>query len=441
MTTNTEFQNVTEDLKWRGALFDATPGAEHILATEKITAYNGFDPTASSLHIGNLVAIMGLVRLQQYGHTPVALVGGGTGMIGDPSGRADERTLLSVTDIDYNVEAIRAQLEPFLDFNAKSNPASVVNNADWLRTTDLLTFLRDVGKHFTVNTMMSRDSVKDRFSRDSGISFTEFSYQLLQAYDFLKLYENDNVGFQAGGSDQWGNILGGVDLIRRIHGADSEGRPRAHGIAYPLVVNSNGEKFGKSIGGAPTLDPKLTSPYKLYQFFLNVADADAVPYVKLFTMLNQVRIGALAEAVSAEPHKRAAQKALAEQVTLTIHGQSGLDQALKVTQAFFGGDISGLSADQMEDVLDGSSVTEVTRDQLSGEGMRFSELAISAGVGKSGGDVRRTIEQGGMYLNGEQIGDANRTIKTEDLVEGRLLIIRRGRKNYSLVKLAEQLGL
>ena len=441
MTTNTEFQNVTEDLKWRGALFDATPGAEHILATEKITAYNGFDPTASSLHIGNLVAIMGLVRLQQYGHTPVALVGGGTGMIGDPSGRADERTLLSVTDIDYNVEAIRAQLEPFLDFNAKSNPASVVNNADWLRTTDLLTFLRDVGKHFTVNTMMSRDSVKDRFSRDSGISFTEFSYQLLQAYDFLKLYENDNVGFQAGGSDQWGNILGGVDLIRRIHGADSEGRPRAHGIAYPLVVNSNGEKFGKSIGGAPTLDPKLTSPYKLYQFFLNVADADAVPYVKLFTTLNQVRIGALAEAVSAEPHKRAAQKALAEQVTLTIHGQSGLDQALKVTQAFFGGDISGLSADQMEDVLDGSSVTEVTRDQLSGEGLRFSELAISAGVGKSGGDVRRTIEQGGMYLNGEQIGDANRTIKTEDLVEGRLLIIRRGRKNYSLVKLAEQLGL
>ena len=437
MTTNTEFQNVAEDLKWRGALFDATPGAEHTLATEKITAYNGFDPTASSLHIGNLVAIMGLVRLQQYGHTPIALVGGGTGMIGDPSGRADERTLLSVADIDYNVEAIRAQLEPFLDFNAKSNPAKVVNNADWLRTTDLLTFLRDVGKHFTVNTMMSRDSVKDRFSRDSGISFTEFSYQLLQAYDFLKLYETDSVGFQAGGSDQWGNILGGVDLIRRIHGTDSEGRPRAHGIAYPLVVNSNGEKFGKSIGGAPTLDPKQTSPYKLYQLFLNVADADAVPYVKLFTMLNQVQIGALAEAVAEEPFKRAAQKALAEEVTRTIHGQGGLDQALKVTQAFFGGDLSKLSADQMEDVLDGSSVTEVTRDQLSGEGLKFSELAVSAGAGKSGGDVKRTIDQGGMYLNGEQISDANRTVKTEDLVEGRLLVIRRGRKNYSLVKLAK----
>ncbi|MDA0597303.1 MAG: tyrosine--tRNA ligase [Chloroflexi bacterium] len=437
MTTNTEFENVAEDLEWRGALFDATPGAAHTLATEKITCYNGFDPTASSLHIGNLVPVMGLVRLQQYGHTPVALVGGGTGMIGDPSGRADERTLLSVADIDYNVEAIRAQLEPFLDFNAKSNPAQVVNNADWLRTTDLLSFLRDVGKHFTVNTMMSRDSVKDRFSRDSGISFTEFSYQLLQAYDFLTLYDRDNVGFQAGGSDQWGNILGGVDLIRRIHGADSEGRPRAHGIAYPLVVNANGEKFGKSIGGAPTLDPKQTSPYKLYQFFLNVADADAVPYVKLFTMLNQVQIGGLAEAVVEEPHKRAAQKALAEEVTRTIHGQSGFDQALKVTQAFFGGDISGLSADQMEDVLEGSSVTEVNRDQLSGAGIRFSELAVSAGSGKSGGDVKRTIDQGGMYLNGEQITDAGRTVGVNDLIEGRLLVIRRGRKNYSLVKLAE----
>jgi len=437
MTSNTEFENVAEDLEWRGALFDATPGAAHTLAAEKITCYNGFDPTASSLHIGNLVPVMGLVRLQQYGHTPVALVGGGTGMIGDPSGRADERTLLSVADIDYNVEAIRAQLEPFLDFKAKSNPAKVVNNADWLRATDLLSFLRDVGKHFTVNTMMSRDSVKDRFSRDSGISFTEFSYQLLQAYDFLTLYDRDHVGFQAGGSDQWGNILGGVDLIRRVHGADSKGRPRAHGIAYPLVVNSNGEKFGKSIGGAPTLDPKQTSPYKLYQFFLNVADADAVSYVKLFTMLNQVQIGGLAESVVEEPQKRAAQKALAEEVTRTIHGQGGLDQALKVTRAFFGGDISGLSADQMEDVLDGSSVTEVNRDQLSGEGIRFSELAVSAGAGKSGGDVKRTIDQGGMYLNGEQITDAGRTVGVNDLIEGRLLVIRRGRKNYSLVKLAE----
>ena len=437
MTTDTEFNNVTEDLEWRGALYDATPGAAHALASEKITCYNGFDPTASSLHIGNLVAIMGLVRLQQYGHTPIALVGGGTGMIGDPAGRADERTLMSVADIDHNVEAIKSQLEPFLDFNAKSNPAQVVNNADWLRATELLPFLRDVGKHFTVNTMMSRDSVKDRFTRNSGISFTEFSYQLLQAYDFLTLYEKKNVGFQAGGSDQWGNILGGVDLIRRIHGADTEGRPRAHGIAYPLVVNSNGEKFGKSIGGAPTLDPNQTSPYKLYQFFLNVADADAIPYVKLFTLLNQVQIGGLAEAVSEEPHKRAAQKALAEEVTRTIHGQSGLDQALKVTDAFFGGDISDLTADQMEDVLEGSSVTEVNRDQLSGEGIRFSELAISAGAGKSGGDVRRTVDQGGMYLNGEQITDAGRTVGVDDLVEGRLLVIRRGRKNYSLVKLTE----
>ena len=437
MTTNTEFSNVAEDLEWRGALFDATPGAAHTLATEKVICYNGFDPTASSLHIGNLVAIMGLVRLQRYGHTPVALVGGGTGMIGDPGGRTTERTLMSVPEIDENVEAIHLQLEPFLDFEVRSNPARMVNNADWLRTVELLPFLRDVGKHFTVNSMMGRDSVKDRFTRDNGISFTEFSYQLLQAYDFLTLYERDSVGFQAGGSDQWGNILGGVDLIRRIHGADSEGRPRAHGIAYPLVVGANGEKFGKSIGGAPTLDPNQTSPYKLYQFFLNVADADAVSYVKLFTLLNQMQIGGLAEAVSEEPQKREAQRALAEEVVRTVHGQNGLDQAEKVSRAFFGGDISGLTADQMEDVLDGSSVTEVNRGQLSGEGIRFSELAVSAGAGKSGGDVKRTIDQGGMYLNGEQISDAGRLVGVEDLVEGRLLIIRRGRKNYSLVKVAE----
>jgi len=437
MTTNTEFANVTEELEWRGALFDATPGAAHVLATEKVTCYNGFDPSASSLHIGSLVPIMGLVRLQRHGHTPIALVGGGTGMIGDPSFRAEERKLMGIDQIDENVEAIRLQLEPFLDFNASSNPARMVNNADWLRKTNLLDFLRDIGKHFTVNTMMGRESVKGRFGRDSGISFTEFSYQLLQAYDFLRLYEIDKCGFQAGGSDQWGNILGGVDLIRRIHGADSDGLPRAHGIAYPLVTTASGEKFGKSAGNAPTLDPKQTSPYRLYQFFLNVADADAVPYLKLFTLLNQLQIGELDVAVKTEPGKREAQRKLAEEVTQTVHGQGGLDQALRVTRAFFGGDIAGLSADEMEDVLDGSSVTEIRRDELSGEGTRFSKLAVKAAAGKSGGDVRRTVEQGGMYLNGERVENADRAVVLGDLVEGRLLVIRRGRKSYSLVKLAD----
>ena len=437
MTPNAEFSNVAEELEWRGAFFDATPGAAHALATEKVTCYNGFDPSASSLHVGNLVPIMGLVRLQRHGHTPIALVGGGTGMIGDPSFRAEERQLMSIEQIDENVEAIRLQLEPFLDFQAKSNPARMVNNADWLRKTNLLEFLRDIGKHFTVNTMMGRESVKGRFGRDSGISFTEFSYQLLQAYDFLTLYERHNCAFQAGGSDQWGNILGGVDLIRRIHGAGPDGRPRAQGIAYPLITSSSGEKFGKSTGGAPTLDPKQTSPYRLYQYFLNVADADAVPYVKLFTLLNQVQIGGLDAAVKAEPEKREAQRKLAEEVTRTVHGQGGLDQALRVTRAFFGGDIAGLSADEMEDVLDGSSVTVIRRDQLSGDGMKFSELAVSAGAGKSGGDVRRTVQQGGMYLNGVRVEDADRAVVPGDLIEGRLLVIRRGRKSYSLVKLAE----
>ncbi|MDA1279126.1 MAG: tyrosine--tRNA ligase [Chloroflexi bacterium] len=437
MTTNTDFSNVADELEWRGALFDATPGAAHVLATEKIACYNGFDPSASSLHIGNLVPIMGLVRLQRHGHTPIALVGGGTGMIGDPSGRSVERNLLSLEDIDENVEAIRLQLEPFLDFTTKINPARMVNNADWLLETNLLEFLRNIGKHFTVNTMMGRESVKGRFDRDSGISFTEFSYQLLQAYDFLRLFVRDNCTFQAGGSDQWGNILGGVDLIRRIHGADASGLPRAHGIVYPLVVSSNGEKFGKSLGGAPTLDPKQTSPYRLYQYFLNVADADAVPYIKLFTLLDRARISDLDGAVRVEPEKREAQRSLAEEVTRTVHGQGGLDQALRVTRAFFGGNMAELSADEMEDVLDGSSVTEIRRDQLAGDGIKFSDLAVSSGAGKSGGDVRRTVEQGGLYLNGERIEDADRPVRIDDLVEGRLLVIRRGRKGYTLVKLAE----
>ncbi len=437
MTTSNEFANVTEELEWRGAIYDATPGAAHVLSTEKITCYNGFDPTAISLHIGHLVPIMGLVRLQRHGHTPVALVGGGTGMIGDPSGRSEERQLLSVAQIDENVDAIQKQLEPFLDFEASTNPARMVNNADWLRVTNLLEFLRDVGKHFTVNSMMGRESVKGRIDRDTGISFTEFSYQLLQAYDFLKLFETDGVTFQAGGSDQWGNILGGVDLIRRIHGADSEGRPQAHGIVYPLITTSTGEKFGKSVSGALTIDPNQTSPYRMYQYFLNTTDEDAVPYLKLFTLLNQIQIGDMAEAVKADPAKREAQKLLADEVTRTIHGPAGLEQAERVTRAFFGGDISGLSAHEMEDVLEGSSTATITKDQLEGEGMRFSDLAVASGAGKSGGDVRRTVQQGGMYLNGIQIEDAGQQVGVSDLVEGRLLVIRRGRKNYSLVKLAE----
>ena len=268
MSNKTIFNNVVEDMEWRGLLFDHTPEATHNLITERITCYNGFDPTASSLHIGNLVAIMGLARLQRYGHTPIILVGGGTGMIGDPSGKSEERILLSKEKIDENVDAIYKQVSPFLDFSSKiKNPAKIVNNSDWLRKINLLSFLRDIGKHFTVNTMLSRESVKNRLDRDTGISFTEFSYQLLQAYDFLKLYDDYGCNFQSGGSDQWGNILGGIDLIRRVHSRKKSKNDLAHGIIFPLVTTSSGEKFGKSIGGAPTLDPEATSPYKLFQFF------------------------------------------------------------------------------------------------------------------------------------------------------------------------------
>ena len=266
---NNQFSNIIEEFKWRGSLKDYTTNADSILINEKITCYNGFDPTAKSLHIGNLIPILGLQRLQKYGHTPIVIVGGGTGMIGDPSGRTDERKLMSEALIEENLAGIRGQLEKFLDFDNKKNPAQIINNAEWLNQINLIDFLRDTGKFFNINNMLGKDSVKNRLSRDEGISFTEFSYQLLQAYDFLYLFENYNCSFQMGGSDQWGNIVAGIDLIRKKNPLNKN---KAHGITYPLLTTSSGEKFGKSIDGAVTLDPNVTIPYKLFQYFYNSSD-------------------------------------------------------------------------------------------------------------------------------------------------------------------------
>jgi len=376
MSNTTIFNNVVEDMEWRGLLFDHTPEATHNLITEKITCYNGFDPTASSLHIGNLVAIMGLARLQKYGHTPIILVGGGTGMIGDPSGKSEERILLSKEKIDENVDAIYKQVSPFLDFSSKiKNPAKIVNNSDWLRKIDLLSFLRDIGKHFTVNTMLSRESVKNRLDRDTGISFTEFSYQLLQAYDFLKLYDDYGCNFQSGGSDQWGNILGGIDLIRRVHSRKKSKNDLAHGIIFPLVTTSSGEKFGKSIGGAPTLDPKATSPYKLFQFFLNVSDEDVINYLKIFTFITPENLLKIQESVSLEPQKRVGQKTLAEEVTKYIHGTNGLQKAKKITEAFFSNNLNTLSLEELEDLLDKSEIFEINYEDLHNK--NFTDICIN----------------------------------------------------------------
>ncbi|MDE3014835.1 MAG: tyrosine--tRNA ligase, partial [Gemmatimonadota bacterium] len=339
-------KNLLDEYRARDLLQDATEGvAEHLLEAPR-TIYIGFDPTARSLHLGSLVPIMGLVHAQRAGHTPIALVGGGTGLIGDPSGKAAERQLLTKELAAENAEGIRSQLEHFLDFEVKSNPALVRNNLDWLGDITLVDFLRDVGKHFSVNQMMAKESVKRRIrDEESGISFTEFSYALLQSYDFLELYRREGCTVQMGGSDQWGNITTGIDLVRRMEGG------RAFGVTYPLVTNASGAKFGKSETGNVWLDPALTSPFRFYQYWINVEDADAVRYLKFFTLLDRDEIAELADALVKEPHRRAAQRALAEDVTRRLHGQAGLAAAERATKALFGGDIEGLSADEIADVF------------------------------------------------------------------------------------------
>src|SRR4051812_17885689 len=328
--------NLFDELQWRGMVYDATEGLKDLFATERVTAYIGFDPTASSLHVGSLLTVMGLARLQRFGHVPIAIVGGGTGMIGDPSGKSLERVLLTAQQIDVNVAGIRRQLERFLEFADAPNAARIVNNSDWLGTIDLLSFLRDAGKHFTVNYMLQKESVSRRLESEEGISFTEFSYLVLQAYDFLQLFDRDGCTLQRGGSDQWGNITAGIDLIRKLRAK------KAHGLVWPLMKTAAGTKFGKTEAGTIWLDPERTSPFKFYQFWLNTDDREAVPYLKCFTFLDKAVIDALEEQTRTAPEKREAQRILAHQVTQLAHGQ---DQALRAEQAssvLFGGDLTTL---------------------------------------------------------------------------------------------------
>ena len=350
--------NVFEEFKWRGMLYDASEGLEETLANHSITGYIGFDPTAASLHVGSLLPIMGLVRLQQHGHTPIALVGGGTGMIGDPSGKTQERQLLSKEQIEFNVEGIRAQLSLFLDFEAKTNRAMLINNADWLAPIPMVDFLRDVGKHFTVNYMLAKESVKRRFEEGDGISFTEFSYMLLQSYDFLVLHDRYGCTLQMGGSDQWGNIVAGTELIRKMRGV------KGYGLVFPLVTTSAGIKFGKTEAGSVWLDPKLTSPYRFYQFWINTDDSDVVKYLKFFTMLDQQAIAELEQTVVVAPEKREAQKRLAEEVTRTVHGESNLRKAIQASRVLFGGEIEDLSASDVLDIFAEVPSSEVPGDTL-----------------------------------------------------------------------------
>jgi len=425
--------NVFDELTWRGMVYDATPGADAVLAREKVTFYVGFDPSAKSLHVGSLSTIMGMVQMQRYGHSPIAIVGGGTGAVGDPGGREGERTLLSHEQIEENLQGIRAQLERFLDFSPRiDNPARMINNADWLGTVGLLDFLRDTGKHFTVNYMLAKESVSARMERESGISFAEFSYMLLQAHDFLTLYDRYECTFQLGGSDQWGNILAGVDLIRRARSGEG------HAIVSPLITQVSGEKFGKSVGGAPTLDPGETSPYRLYQFFLNTDDRDAVPYLKVFTLMGRDEIGELERAVAEEPAKREAQRRLAREVTLAVHGDTGLAQAERSTEFLFGrGEGTQVPpADELEDILADAPSGEVNRLDYTGEGKTLLTLASDSGM-CSASEARRLVKQGGLYLNNVRQTDPARSVSVGDFVDGRVLVLRRGARNYHLVRLVD----
>jgi tyrosyl-tRNA synthetase len=431
--------NVFDEFEWRGLVYDATPGLRELLGQEKLTAYIGFDPTAASLHVGSLLPILGLARLQRFGHSPIAIAGGGTGMIGDPSGKTQERQLLSKEKIEENLQGIKAQLARFLDFDAKENPARIVNNADWLAVIPMVDFLRDVGKHFTVNAMLAKESVKRRLESEDGISFTELSYMLLQAYDFLVLYDRYGCRLQMGGSDQWGNILAGADLIRRLRGEGTSelgGQKKlAHGLVFPLVTTSSGVKFGKTEAGAVWLDPALTSPFRFYQFWVNVDDRDAVSYLKYFTWLTREEIAELEEKVRAAPQEREAQKRLAREVTRGVHGEDALAKAERATAVLFGAEVSALEPREVSDIFAEVPSAEISKARLQ-EGLPLVDLLVTAGLAPSKGEARRAIQGGGIYLNNVRVTEEKKTVTPADTIGGELIVLRKGRKEYRLVRVA-----
>lgn len=422
--------NVFDDLKWRGLVYDCFEGVDELLSREKVTVYNGFDATADSLHVGHLVPLIALARLQRYGHHPIALAGGGTSMIGDPSGKTTERQLLPREQIEANIDSIKQQLAHFLDFEVKSNPARVMNNADWLMSLPLIEFLRDTGKYFTVNYMIAKDSVRTRLEREDGISFTEFSYMLLQSYDFLHLHDVEGCKLQTGGSDQWGNITAGVDLIRKVRGGGS-----AYGMVYPLITKADGTKFGKSESGAVWLSADRTSPYRFYQFWLNADDRDVVNYLKFFTFLPRERIEELSAAVTEHPEQREAQRVLAQEMTQTVHGPSALARAEQATQALFGGDITGLTGADIQDIFAEVPSSEQPKAALEGEGLNVVDLLVNSGFLKSKGETRRAIAEGGIYLNNRRVSEPTQQVTVNDLLDGKFIVLRRGKKNYHLIKI------
>jgi tyrosyl-tRNA synthetase len=421
--------NLFDEFQWRGMLYEATPELREVLAKEKLTTYIGFDPSAASLHVGSLLPIMGLARAQRLGHTPIAIAGGGTGLIGDPSGKTKERLLLTPEQVEENVAGIKEQLGRFLDFNAQDNPARIVNNADWLAPITMMEFLRDVGKHFTVNSLIGKEAISRRLESEEGISFTEFSYPLLQAYDYLVLHDRYNCTLQMGGSDQWGNILAGVDLIRRVRGA------RTHALVFPLVTTASGVKFGKTEAGAVWLDPKLTSPYRFYQFWLNTDDREVISYLKFFTWLSPEEISQFEGALQNAPEQRQAQKELARQVTSMLHGETELERAVRASEVLFGKEISGLSVDEIVDIFADVPSTELEKSRLESDGFTIGDALVLAGLAPSKGEAKRLVQGGGVAVNNRRVDDARKPISVSEFIEGKVLVLRKGARHYHLIRI------
>jgi tyrosyl-tRNA synthetase len=423
-----------EELKWRGMLQDIMPGTAEQLDKEATTAYIGFDPTADSLHIGSLVPILLLYHLQQAGHKPIALVGGATGMVGDPSGKSEERNLLNEETLQKNIAGVRKQLEKYLDFSTnRTNAAEIVNNYDWFKGLGFIDFLRDVGKHITVNYMMSKDSVKKRIEGETGISYTEFAYQLMQGYDFYWLYQHKNCKLQMGGSDQWGNITTGTELIRRKAGGE--------GFAFtcPLITKTDGGKFGKTEKGNIWLDPEKTSPFQFYQFWLNAADADAEKWIKIFTLISKEEIAALQISHSTDPGLRILQKKLAEAVTTFVHGKEEFEVAKQTTEQLFGKqqdiNLKDLDEASLLSAMEGVPVHAISSSFIE-EGIDIVSFLAETGIFPSKGEARKMVQGGGILLNKEKIGDINFKIDKSALLSGNYIVIQKGKKNYFLIKQA-----
>lgn len=415
--------DLLQDLAWRGLIYQQTDEASlrDVMSSEKISLYCGTDPSADSLHIGHLVPFLTLRRFQQHGHRPIVLVGGSTGLIGDPSGKSEERKLQSLEVIQKNAEGIQNQLAAIFEFDGE-NGAVMVNNYDWTKSMDVITFLRDIGKYIGVNYLLAKDTIASRL--ETGISFTEFTYTILQAMDFNHLYENHNCKLQIGGSDQWGNITSGLELIRKMQPEGS----KAFGLTIPLVTKADGTKFGKTEGGAVWLDPEKTSPYEFYQFWINTGDADVVKYLKYFTFLSHEEIEALEKAVQEEPHLRKAQRALAEEMTRLIHGEESLQQAIKITEALFSGDVRNLSAAEIT-----QGFKDVPTYEAAGE-ENLVDLLVAAKISPSKRQAREDISNGAVSINGERITETAYVLSDSDRIEGQFTIIRRGKKKYTLIK-------